>query len=109
MPDYSALLDKNFKVAGLHEPKTLTIREIKVETVGEEKQSLPVAYFTEDPRGLVLNNGRYNAIAAGCGSRKTEDWTGAVIRIEVDPNIRFKGKVTGGIVAKVVTPPPKKA
>lgn len=107
MADYSALLDRHFKVSNVAKPLTLTLREVKKEEVGQDKESLPVAYFNEDPRGLVLNASRYNTIGLANGSRDTDHWNGTVIEITVDPNVRFKGKVTGGLVVRVVTPAPK--
>ena len=103
MPDFSSALDKTFKVSNVKEPLTLTIVKVALEEVGFEKEMLPVAEFTEDRRKLVLGAGRYNAIAEAVGSRNTDDWEGVKIVLKVDPNIRFKGKKTGGLVVSVVT------
>lgn len=105
MPDFSGLVDTHFKVKNVPETMVLTIKEVKAEGVGPDKETKPVAYFIEDPRGLVLNAGRYNAIAQGTGTRNTDKWTDVKITLTVDPDIKYKGQVTGGLIIPSVEVP----
>lgn len=107
MPDLSGLIDKHFKVSNVAKPLSLTLKGVEVQEVGQDKESLAVALFTEDPRGLVLNAGRYNALAEANKSRNTDDWTGTVIELFVDPDVTYKGKKTGGLKIKVTQPAAK--
>lgn len=108
MPDYTSLIDKHFKYAGLTRAMVVTLRDVRREEVGQDKEILPVAYFSEDPRGLVLNSGRYKILAAAHGSADTDNWIGCQIELSPDPTVKFKGKVTGGVAMKVTTLAPKK-
>jgi hypothetical protein len=105
MPDFSGLVDKHFKVSNVPAPMELTVKEVKGEGVGPDKELKPVAYFIEDQRGLVLNAGRYNALAAAAGTRDTDTWTDIKVTLSVDPDVKYKGKVTGGLVLSNVVVP----
>lgn len=105
MPDFTGLVDKHFKVKNVCEDMDLTLREVKAEGVGPDKETKPVAYFVEDPRGLVLNAGRYNALAEACGTRNTDKWTDVKVILSVDKDVKYKGQVTGGLVLKNIRVP----
>jgi len=105
MPDLRGLNSKHFKVAHIVKPVVLTIKAIVSEEVGQQKQTKGVLYFTEDARGLVLNDTRYTALmAAHGGSELTEKYVGAVIELAVNPNVTFNGQRTGSIIIRVIKP-----
>jgi hypothetical protein len=107
MPDFSGLIDKHFKVSNISKALKLTLKGVEPQEVGQDKETLAVALFIEDPRGLVLNAGRYLAFAEANKSRNTDDWTGTVIELYVDPDVTYKGKKTGGLKVKVIQPAAK--
>lgn len=59
----------------------VTIREVKTEQVGQNKDTKPVLYFDGKTKGLVLNKTNARKIASIAGSADTEDWTGLQIAI----------------------------
>lgn len=59
----------------------VTIREVKTEQVGQNKDTKPVLYFDGKTKGLVLNKTNARKIASIVGSADTEDWTGLQIAI----------------------------
>jgi len=105
MPDFSGFVDSHFKVSNVPAPIELTVKEVKAEGVGPDKETKPVAYFIEDPRGCVLNAGRYNALAAATGSRNTDGWVDVKLTLAVDPDVKYKGKVTGGLIFRDIVVP----
>jgi hypothetical protein len=109
MPDFTAFLDKYFKASSIPEGTNveLTLRSVKLEEVGMDKESKPVAYFSEDPRGLVLSANKYTALAEANASRDCDTWAGSRVSLTVDPTIKFKGRVVGGVVLSVISPATK--
>lgn len=59
----------------------VTIREVKVEQVGRDRDQKPVVYFDGKTKGLVLNKTNARKIANLAGSADTEDWPGLQICI----------------------------
>lgn len=59
----------------------VTIREVKVEQVGRDRDQKPVAYFEGKQKGLVLNKTNARTIANIAGSADTDDWAGVQIGI----------------------------
>lgn len=103
MPDFTSILDKNFSAARFpDEPLVLTIKDVTVEEVGQDKEAKPVLKFIEDKRGLVLNGGRYDSLALATGTRNTDTWPGLKVRLTKNPNVTYKGKKVGGIDLEVV-------
>lgn len=104
MADFSAFLDKFFKASSLAAGETLnlTIKEVKLAEVGFDKESKPVAYFVEDPRGLVLSANKYKDLTTKTGTRDTDKWVGVKVQLAVDPTVKFQGKVVGGVTLKCI-------
>ncbi len=103
MADLTAFIDKHFSATRMGtEAHDLTIKAVRVEEVGQDKESKPVVSFVEDKRGLVLTGGRYDELAKACGTRDVDKWVGVKVRIKVDPSVMFKGKKVGGIVLEVL-------
>lgn len=60
---------------------TVTIRDVKVEQIGRDRDSKPVVYFEGKQKGLVLNKTNARKIATLTGSMDTDDWQGHKIAI----------------------------
>lgn len=103
MPDFSHLLSKTFRKEDvIPGSKTLTIKEVAQETVGQgdNSEEKPVAYFEEDPRGLVLNQTKYNILSDAFGSRDTDKWIGKRITLFYDKDVMLRGKRVGAIAVE---------
>ena len=108
MADFSALLDRNFKGDALKSqaPIRLTLKEVKAAEVGMDKEVKPVAYFLEDPRGVVLNTTKYTLLADANKSREADNWTGTVVELFFE-EVKYKGKPVGSVGMKIITPAKK--
>lgn len=82
---------------------TVTIKEVKVESVGRGDQAddKPVVYFQELEKGLCLNQVNASAVSEVVGSKEIESWPGKRVTLYVDPNVMFGGKRVGGIRVRV--------
>jgi hypothetical protein len=86
----------------------VTIEDVKVEEVGRNKDTKPVAYFTGKKKGLVLNRTNSKKIAEIAGSQDTEDWVGVEIAI-YPTETEFGGETVDCIRVKPVSRPTRKA
>lgn len=59
----------------------VTIREVKIEQVGRDRENKPVVYFEGKQKGMVLNKTNARKIANLVGSMDTEDWVGCQVAI----------------------------
>ena len=59
----------------------VTIADIKIEQVGQDKDTKPVAYSKGKSKGLVLNKTNANKITSLMQSPVTEEWHGRKIRL----------------------------
>jgi hypothetical protein len=57
------------------------IADVKIEEVGQNKETKPVAYFEGKAKGMVLNKTNSRKIASLAGSPETEDWVGVEVAI----------------------------
>ena len=77
-----AFPSKYLKASDLNDQThVLKIADVKVEEVGQNKDTKPVAYFEGKKKGLVLNKTNSRKIANIAGSPETEDWVGVEIAI----------------------------
>ena len=67
-------------------------------TVAGRKGNFNIAYFKEGIKPLVLNatNSKVVKQFAG-GSPFVEDWKDIPIQLYIDPNVKMKGEVVGGV------------
>lgn len=107
MPDFSNLLEQNFKADTFKGEKRLTIRDCRAEEIGQEKTPKPVLYFTEDTRGLVLNTTNFKRIVEAVGSNLSEDWAGWSLILYVEKDVKFGNRTVAGLRVKDVQPPKK--
>ena len=101
MPSYHKYRSSKFlKKDDFGHPVVATVESVKEENVaqdGEPKKVKLVAHFDELDRGLILNVSNCEVLAELAGSDETEQWSGAVVELFNDKEIRFQGKKTGGI------------
>lgn len=77
-----AFPSKYLKASDLNDQTvTVTISDIKIEQVGQDRDTKPVAYFQGKTKGLVLNKTNSRKIASIAGSPETDDWVGVQIAI----------------------------
>jgi hypothetical protein len=67
----------------------VTIKEVSLETVGEDSKL--VVYFNNSEKGLVLNKTNANTIADILGSEDTDDWPGKRIKL-ITAKVEYQGK-----------------
>lgn len=78
----SAFPSKFLKASDLQDQTvTVKIADVKIEQVGQNQDTKPVAYFDGKTKGLVLNKTNSRKIASIAGSPETEDWIGVEIAI----------------------------
>lgn len=90
------------KVEDIKEDTSVTIKEVKTETIGREddaKEKL-IVYFKEFEKGLALNKVNSEALAEIIGSREIEDWPKHQAVLYVDKNVTYGGKRVGGVRIK---------
>jgi len=99
----------------LEEGKKLifTVKEVKQEyntKVAGRKIDANIAYFVEPIKPMVLNatNSKVMKSFATDGSPFVEDWANKLIELYIDPSVRMKGEVVGGIKIMPVQPRYKK-
>jgi hypothetical protein len=86
------------------EDQVCTIRDCKLEDVGQENEQRWVLYFKEREKGMVLNVTTIRVLESAYGG-DTDHWIGNKAMVYVDPNVSFGGKVVGGLRLRT----PKKA
>jgi len=66
--------------------------------VAGKKGNHNIAYFKEDIKPLVLNatNSKVMKSFAG-GSSFVEDWTNITVQLYIDPSVKMKGDIVGGV------------
>ena len=79
----------------------VTMREVKSEAIGRNKEIKPVLYFEGKTKGLVLNKTNAKKIADLVGSKDTEDWPGCKIRLYATET-EFAGETTECIRVKAI-------
>jgi hypothetical protein len=76
-------------------PTVLTIRSVAAEVMNDGKTK-GVLYFTEIPKGLVLNATKKATLKTTFGGA-VEGWPGRKVRLSFDDAVMMSGKVVGGI------------
>ena len=103
----------------IEEKKSLifTISHVKQEIgvmVAGRKGNYNIAYFKENIKPMVLNAGNSKIVRSFCGgSSFIEDWNNVLVQIYIDPTVKMKGEVVGGLkihpnqpslTKKIITP-----
>lgn len=68
----------------------VTIKDVTMEEVGQQKDRRLVAYFRSMDKGLVLNKTNAKRVQNIVGSAETDDWVGAKIALKAEM-VDFKG------------------
>lgn len=77
-----------------------TIKEVKQEwnvSVAGKKGNFNIAYFNEPIKPLVLNATNSKVVRNITGSPFVEDWKGVCVELYIDPTVKMKGDVVGGV------------
>lgn len=75
----------------------LTIKGVRLEDMpGGDGQQKWVLYFRELPKGMALNSTTIRVLEKGYGD-DSDLWVGKKALVYVDPNVTFKGQLTGGL------------
>ena len=82
----------------------VTIREVKQEMgamVAGSRGNFNIAYFAENIKPLVLNATNAGIVRklAG-GSTDTDNWKNVLVELFIDPNVKMKGQIVGGVRIK---------
>lgn len=81
----------------------VTIRGVKFEEVGDEKEKKAVLYFQEHEKGMVLNLTNKDRLKHATGEHTTQGIQGKRIGLFNDPTVMFGAKMTGGIRIRKAT------
>ncbi len=77
--------------------RNLTIAKFTREEVGDAKDMKTILNFKEeDAKPMVLNVGNKNRIKHYLEATTAEEVVGKVINVYNDPDVEYKGKITGG-------------
>jgi len=68
--------------------------------VAGKKIDANIAYFKDNIKPLVLNATNSKIMARMTGSKFVEDWGGMTIELYIDPNVKMKGEMVGGVRIK---------
>jgi hypothetical protein len=78
-----------------------TIKEVKQEmgvTVAGRKGNYNIAYFNEDVKPLVLNSHNSKIVKSfNKNSPFVEDWSNTPVELYIDPSVKLKGDIVGGV------------
>ncbi|CAN5838493.1 hypothetical protein BH24ACI5_BH24ACI5_24930 [soil metagenome] len=94
----TAFPSKFYQAADLDVAVTRTIREVKVEPIGDNQEIKLVASFEEPgSKRLILNATRAEAVEEIAGTSDADKWSGVAIML-TKGSTRFQGKKTACIV-----------
>lgn len=83
----------------------VTIKGVKYEAVGRDKEMKAVVYFKGKDKGIVLNKTNATKITKIVGSSETDDWRGHQIKL-YSTETEFGGETVECIRIKPATAPP---
>ena len=71
-------------------------QEIGVRVAGK-KGNHNIAYFHENIKPLVLNATNSKVVSTLANSKFIEDWANVAIQLYIDPTVKMKGEIVGGV------------
>lgn len=106
----SAFPSKYLKAEDVEEDVVVTIKAVKMETVGQgAKQELkPIVFFAELPKGLVLNKTNAKMIEKISSSADTDEWNGVKVRL-ISTEVEFQGDLVMAIRVREIKKGAKKS
>lgn len=101
-----AFPSKYLKAADADEDLILTIKAVKVETIGQgaKAEQKPVIYFIDAEKGMVLNKTNAKMIGKIAKSDDTDDWKGVKVRI-IATEVEFQGDLVMALRVRDVKKP----
>lgn len=115
MPKVSEMIVSKFlRKEDFDEDRICTIKGVKLEDMpGDSGDQKWVLYFREEAKGMALNMTTIRVLEQAFGG-DTDQWIGNRVKVFVDPNVSFGGKIVGGlrlrtsknVAAKAAAPPP---
>lgn len=98
MPKVSEMIQSKFlRKEDFDEDMVCTIRTVKLEEMqGGSGETRWVLYFNELQKGMVLNTTTIRVLEQAFGD-DSEHWIGKRVKVYVDPNVSFQGRVVGGL------------
>lgn len=115
MPKVSDMIVSKFlRKEDFDEDRVMTIRGVKLEDMpGDDGQQKWVLYFREEAKGMALNVTTIRVLEKAFGD-DSDQWVGKKVKVYVDPNVSFGGRVVGGLrlmppkntAARTPPPPP---
>jgi hypothetical protein len=98
MPKVTEMIVSKFlRKEDFDEDRVLTIKGVKLEDMpGDDNQQKWVLYFREEPKGMAMNVTTIRVLEKAFGD-DSDMWVGKKVKVYVDPNVSFGGKVVGGL------------
>jgi hypothetical protein len=105
MPKTSEMITSKFlRKEDFDEDQVVTIADCRLEQMqGNSNETRWVLYFKELAKGMVLNTTTIRVLEQAFGD-DSDMWNGKRVKVYVDPNVSFQGRVVGGLRLR---PPPK--
>lgn len=89
------------------EDRVMTIKGVKLEDMpGDQADQKWVLYFREEAKGMVLNVTTIRVLEAAFGD-DSDHWIGNKVKVYVDPNVSFGGRIVGGLRLRAPKQGPK--
>ncbi len=88
-----------YKAADLEEPTTLTISDVTLEELGEDKEEKPCINFKDSEKLMALNKTNALVIAAAYGD-ETGGWKGKTVTLFAT-RVPFGGKLVDAIRVRI--------
>lgn len=108
MPKVSEMIVSKFlRKEDFDEDRILTIKSVKLEDMpGDSGDQKWVLYFREEAKGMALNVTTIRVLEQAYGD-DSDHWIGNKVKVYVDPNVSFGGKIVGGLRLRTPKQGPK--
>jgi hypothetical protein len=91
------IVSKFLRKEDFDEDRVMTIKGVKLEDMpGDSGDQKWVLYFREEPKGMALNITTIRVLEQAYGG-DSDQWIGNKVKVYVDPNVSFGGKIVGGL------------
>jgi hypothetical protein len=108
VPKVSDMIQSKFlRKEDFDEDRILTIKGVTLEVMpGDAGDQKWVLYFREEAKGMALNVTTIRVLEQAFGD-DSDHWIGNKVKVYVDPNVSFGGKVVGGLRLRTPKQGPK--
>lgn len=90
------------------EDQVCTVKSVELEAMQQTSDTKWVLYFREHQKGMVLNTTTIRVLEQAFGD-DSDNWVGQKVKVYVDPNVSFQGRVVGGLRLRTPKPGAKAA